>query len=342
MQKLFAHLELSERHDFNPFGFCFAFKEFDGGPTNIAEQKDAQEFLNLLFDRLETALKPTSRKYLLQSIFGGKQCSQMVCTECGKVKNRHEEYLNLSLNIKDIKDVYASLQKQIEGETISDYQCDGCNRKVDLSKRTLIAETPNILIVHLQRIGFNFETFETDKVNTLCKFPTMLDLKPYSYFEVMGKENRLKTEMTEEEKVAADKKKKEEEESMTEEDLQKRREAEEETREPEKEDCFEYKLVGVNVHSGTANMGHYWSYINTNRGHDEKEGDTQWIRTDQDRWMEFNDSSVTDFSFSQLEKQCFGNENPNGFMGNSYGTSGYMLFYERRRKKAIKLLVDED
>ena len=143
-----------------------------------------------------------------------------------------------------------------------------------MSKRTLIAETPNILIVHLQRIGFNFETFETDKVNTLCKFPTMLDLKPYSYFEVMGKENRLKTEMTEEEKVAADKKKKEEEESMTEEDLQKRREAEEETREPEKEDCFEYKLVGVNVHSGTANMGHYWSYINTNRGHDEKEGDT--------------------------------------------------------------------
>ena len=75
MQRLFAHLELSERMDYNPFGFCFAFKEFDGAPTNTAEQKDAQEFLNLLFDRLETALKPTSRKYLLQGIFGGKQCS---------------------------------------------------------------------------------------------------------------------------------------------------------------------------------------------------------------------------------------------------------------------------
>jgi len=48
--------------------------------------------------------------------------------------------------------------------------------------------------VHLQRIGFNFETFETDKVNTLCKFPTMLDLKPYSYFEVMKEEGRLKKE----------------------------------------------------------------------------------------------------------------------------------------------------
>lgn len=29
-------------------------------------------------------------------------------------------------------------------------------------------------------------------------------------------------------------------------------------------------------------------------------------------------------------------------MGNSYGTSGYMLFYERRRKKPIKILIDED
>lgn len=65
MQKLFTNLELSERMDYNPFGFCFAFKEFDGSPTNTGEQKDAQEFLNLLFDRLETALKPTSRKYLL-------------------------------------------------------------------------------------------------------------------------------------------------------------------------------------------------------------------------------------------------------------------------------------
>ena len=119
---------------------------------------------------------------------------------------------------------------------------------------------------------------------------------------------------------------------LTEEELEKKKEALEEKREPIHEDCFEYKLVGVNVHSGTANMGHYWSYINTNRGHDEKEGDTQWIRTDLDPWMEFNDSRVSDWDFKELEKQCFGNES-GSFMGDSYGTSGYMLFYERRKKK---------
>ena len=54
--------------------------------------------------------------------------------------------------------------------------------------------------MHLQRIVFNFDTFENDKVNTLAKFPTVLDLKPYSYFEVMGKENRLKSQQKTEEK----------------------------------------------------------------------------------------------------------------------------------------------
>jgi ubiquitin carboxyl-terminal hydrolase 34 len=64
LQKLMAHLELSERSDYNPFEFCFAFKDLDKMPTNTAEQKDAQEFLNLMFDRLENLLKNTSRKYL--------------------------------------------------------------------------------------------------------------------------------------------------------------------------------------------------------------------------------------------------------------------------------------
>ena len=53
---------------------------------------------------------------------------------------------------------------------------------------------------------------------------------------------------------------------MTEEELLKKKEAEDDAREPIQDDCFEYKLVGVNVHSGTANAGHYWSYINTHRG----------------------------------------------------------------------------
>mmetsp|Transcript_59990 Transcript_59990/g.82403 ORF Transcript_59990/g.82403 Transcript_59990/m.82403 type:complete len:120 (+) Transcript_59990:2735-3094(+) len=115
----------------------------------------------------------------------------MVCTECGKLKNRSEDYLTLSLTVKDIKSVYDSLEHQTQGEVINDYQCDGCNKKVDIKKRTLITETPNVLIIHCQRLVFNFETFLNDKINSLFEFPTVLDLKPYSYYDVMEKEDRL-------------------------------------------------------------------------------------------------------------------------------------------------------
>jgi ubiquitin C-terminal hydrolase len=88
-------------------------------------------------------------KYLLQSVFGGQTCSQVVCKECGKVKNRIEDFYNLSLTVKDTKSMADSLQKLIDGEVINDYECDNCKKKVDISKRILISQAPNVLIVHL-------------------------------------------------------------------------------------------------------------------------------------------------------------------------------------------------
>jgi len=37
-----------------------------------------------------------------------------------------EDYYNLSLPVKDFKSVQDSLEKQIEGEIISGFKCDGC------------------------------------------------------------------------------------------------------------------------------------------------------------------------------------------------------------------------
>lgn len=268
-----------------------------------------------------------------------------MCSECGKVKNRIEDYYNLSLTVKDIPSVYESLKKQIEGEIISDYKCDGCGKKVDLSKRTLITETPNVLILHLQRIVFNFETFNNDKLNQHFDFPMMLDLKPYSFHEVMRTEGRLDADGN----LIVNKP----EETAAEEGEEKKEESDEEPQ-PDivEDDCFEYKLVGVNVHSGTANAGHYWSYINTKRGFEAcNPEDPKWADTEADPWMEFNDSTVKDFSTKNIKSECFGDAQggSSGFGGmggwggfsGSYGKSGYMLFYERRKKKPIKQVVEK-
>ena len=52
------------------------------------------------------------------------------------------------------------------------------------------------------------------------------------------------------------------------------------------DDYYEYQLVGVLVHSGSADGGHYYSYI--------KE------RGNSSRWFEFNDTHVTDFDPKNL------------------------------------------
>lgn len=88
--------------------------------------------------------------------------------------------------MKDIDSVENSLKKMIEGEVISDFRCEGCNKKVDITKRNMITETPNVLIIHLQRLLFDFDTCMNEKMNQHFEFPTHLNLKPYSYHAVMA------------------------------------------------------------------------------------------------------------------------------------------------------------
>ncbi len=65
--------------------FCFAYKQNGGIPTNVRVQMDAQEFINVGFERLENALKPTAQKYLLQNVFQGQTASLTICRECGNI-----------------------------------------------------------------------------------------------------------------------------------------------------------------------------------------------------------------------------------------------------------------
>jgi hypothetical protein len=114
---------------------------------------------------------------------------------------------------------------------------------------------------------------------------------------------------------------------------------------PEEEECFEYKLVGVEVHSGSANAGHYWSLINTKRGVEEPdESDPNWNKSESDPWMKFNDSSVTEYNPEKLREDCLGGDGRSGesdswSFGGSYGQSAYMLVYEKRQKRPLKILA---
>lgn len=44
-------------------------------------------------------------------------------------------------------------------------------------------------------------------------------------------------------------------------------------------DDFEYKLVGVVIHMGTADAGHYISYVNVDRYQDSSVNTSEWLQT---------------------------------------------------------------
>ena len=358
IQRLFGHLELSERVDYNPIEFCFSFKEMDGTPTNTSVQKDTEEFCNIIFDRIENLIKPSPQKYLLQSVFGGKNCSQIVCSECNFTRNRFEDFFHLPVTVKELKTLQESLHKTIQGEVISDYECPGCKKKVDVTKRTLISKTPNVLIVQLQRIVFDFDTFTNQKVNTHFEFPEHLDLNEYSLNHIMKQEGKLKkkdlgepsspgkddgSESEQEDEAEGD-----EFEGLTEEEKQEKIEEREtyieQIRNNENE-CYEYKLVGIIIHVGSADAGHYYSLINTDRFKKGNEHEDEWLDTSKDKWMEFNDSHVKDYNYEDLKGDCYGGSAGNDdlfggfFKSSSYGKSAYLLVYEKRYKKPIKVLV---
>ncbi|TPX26244.1 hypothetical protein DIZ76_011705 [Coccidioides immitis] len=90
---------------------------------------------------------------------------------------------------------------------------------------------------------------------------------------------------------------------------------------PVEADIFE--LVGVLVHSGTAESGHYYSYI--------KERPSRNFGS----WVEFNDADVSRFDPSKIPDLCFGGIN-DPYHGPNLGPvrfnkvwNAYMLFYQR-------------
>lgn len=71
---------------------------------------------------------------------------------------------------------------------------------------------------------------------------------------------------------------------------------------------FEYKLVGVVIHMGTADAGHYISYVNIDRSGDSSVNTEQWMQTEKQQWLEFNDNQVKPFDFDLLPFKAFGEQ----------------------------------
>lgn len=133
----------------------------------------------------------------------------------------------------------------LEGDNA--YHCEQCDKKVNAVKRMCLKKLPDHLIVVLKRFDFDFDLMMKAKINDRCEFPFKLDLQQYSQQGLKRQEGRAGPE--DEEYPAS---------------------------------YYEYKLSGVVIHMGSADSGHYYSFIQ------EREKDVP----EDKRWYEFNDTFV--------------------------------------------------
>lgn len=95
---------------------------------------------------------------------------------------------------------------------------------------------------------------------------------------------------------------------------------------------YEYALSGIVVHTGTADSGHYYSFIK-DREHPES-----------GKWYEMNDHIVRDFDPNDIPQECFGGEDTfqgyNMMMKSMKWRNAYLLFYER--KTPCDVVSDEE
>ena len=345
LQKLFSNLLLSNKQYYNPFEFTFSFKDYEGNPTKIYEQKDAQEFLAIFLDRIENVGLNNEFKYMINNIFGGRNCSLIECLTCHKIKMNFEPILFLSLEVKNMKTLKDSLEKYFNKEFIDGYECDGCKNKVKIEKRNILADLPNVLIVHLQRIFFNWEMNHNEKINSKLEFPKRLNLKDFTIENVLINSSKEKNKENESEK----------EEINEELNIKKGIYF-------KCDEYYDYYLKGIVVHVGSADSGHYYSYINTNR--DGKGNISNFLNEtdEEENWLEFNDSSISKFDIKNMENECFGGiyednsnnyssinsdnfyyaNNNSNFANNEKNKNAYMLIYERKIKSPMKILIKNE
>jgi ubiquitin C-terminal hydrolase len=304
LQEIFANLLRSECRAMDPTGFCTTYKNIDGSPVDITEQMDANEFLNILFDKIDNTLKGSPQAALLAETFGGKFSNQIICKTCGSTSEREEPFYTLAVNTKNKKSIEEGLASFVEGELLSGsnaYFCSKCNQKQTALKRTSVKTFPQSLIVALKRFEFNYDQMVKVKLNDYVEFPSVINMLPYSVEFLEAKDKGVSVD---EAKLNPSE--------------------------------FEYELVGILVHSGIADAGHYYSYIRKL----EEDGS-------RGAWLEFNDQVVSPFDFSRLADDCFGgtvvveqfDRKSKKVVKKTVPRSNnaYMLFYEKKSPNGAKL-----
>ncbi|XP_078526269.1 ubiquitin carboxyl-terminal hydrolase 24 isoform X1 [Lissotriton helveticus] len=305
VQSLFGHLMESKLQYYVPENFWKIFKMWNK-ELYVREQQDAYEFFTSLIDQMDEYLKKMGREQIFKNTFQGVFSDQKICKDCPHRYEREEAFMALNLGVTSCQSLEISLDQFVRGEILEGsnaYYCEKCKEKRTTIKRTCIKSLPSVLVIHLMRFGFDWESGRSIKYDEQIRFPWMLNMEPYTVLGMARQDSSSEAgDIGKNTDVGGSPRKKV---APTE----------------------NYELVGVIVHSGQAHAGHYYSFIKERRG------------CAKGKWYKFNDTVVEEFDLTDetLEYECFGGEyrpkvydqsNPYPDVRRRYWNA-YMLFYQR-------------
>jgi ubiquitin carboxyl-terminal hydrolase 34 len=166
-----------------------------------------------------------------------------------------------------MRNLYQSLEEvtvkdTLEGDNM--YTCSQCEKKVRAEKRACFKRLPRVIAFNTMRYTFNMLTMLKEKVNTHFSFPFRLDMSPYMEHNLIPGDKKDVASGSRENGSHGG-------------------------------ENYEYELIGVTVHTGTADGGHYYAFIRDRS-------------SDKDKWYSFNDAEVKPFDPNHIASECFGGE----------------------------------
>jgi hypothetical protein len=133
-------------------------------------------------------------------MFQGEVSDKIECLVCKHQSSSKQPFLMVPLVIQyfgaadKCRSVVESLNMFIKTETLDAenlYQCDHCAKKVEAVKGTKITKLPYILMLSIQRFGYDFETDRRIKINDRFEFTEQLDMKPFLFADDAAAEEFL-------------------------------------------------------------------------------------------------------------------------------------------------------
>ncbi|XP_026973616.1 ubiquitin carboxyl-terminal hydrolase 40 isoform X2 [Sagmatias obliquidens] len=180
LQRLFAQLLLLDQEAASTTDLTDSF-----GWTSDEEmrQHDVQELNRILFSALETSLVGTSGHDLINRLYHGTIVNQIVCKECKNVSEKQEDFLDLTVAVRNVSGLEDALWNMYVEEEVFDYDnlyhCGTCDRLVKAAKSAKLRKLPPFLTFSLLRFNFDFVKCERYKETSCYTFPLRINLKPF-------------------------------------------------------------------------------------------------------------------------------------------------------------------